>query len=322
MASRRRVNLDVAMGDGLDGDSVGSRATSSSNGTSSKLNEKGEKKESILSRHSTTYAWMAASILLMLWGWRFMSYNHASILLSCVDNSCSLTIKPPESRATTKVTFPPKQIVGANIVKTYKDGTVTDLHSHAHHHIHQSKHDKKMEKRPEKHRKSDDAYGPDEHGLYESYNIEFKTLQPQQRQDDDNDRYNDEETENSSLDELLQFAALDETTNNLVLHMRLFNVGQTRRRVRSIISRVNMYTQGKRDKLTVRENSTVAWQGIVAIIFGVFSLLISCLVTSFWDDLMLDDLPPSKTALASAQRKTTPGRHYGGYTGKVHTSRD
>lgn len=65
--------------------------------------------------------------------------------------------------------------------------------------------------------------------------------------------------------------------------MRKYNVGHRKRRVTSLMRSITNYADGKRDTLIIRENRNVAWQGIIGIIFGMFSFLLCLLIGEFWE---------------------------------------
>jgi len=46
---------------------------------------------------------------------------------------------------------------------------------------------------------------------------------------------------------------------------------------------ITNYADGKRDALIIREIRNVAWQGIIGIIFGMFSFLLCLLIGQFWE---------------------------------------
>lgn len=75
--------------------------------------------------------------------------------------------------------------------------------------------------------------------------------------------------------------AIKEADHQYRVIMRRYNVGHKRRRVTSLITKIKMYASGQKDTLTIRENRILAWQGILLIVFGVFSGLLSLLLGQF-----------------------------------------
>lgn len=69
-----------------------------------------------------------------------------------------------------------------------------------------------------------------------------------------------------------------------IIHPRDFNIGQTRRLPRSTVAKVNAYANGRKSSFVVRESRPVAWQGLVLLILGIFSLVLCLLLGQFWEE--------------------------------------
>lgn len=63
--------------------------------------------------------------------------------------------------------------------------------------------------------------------------------------------------------------------------VRKYNIGHTKRRVASFVNRINSYRLGNRQRLSIRENTNVIWQGIMGVVLGIFSFLLSLLLGQF-----------------------------------------
>jgi len=85
-----------------------------------------------------------------------------------------------------------------------------------------------------------------------------------------------------NLEMLGDFATL-ETEGQYMVTMRRYNVRDKRRRVSSLVNKVNLYINGTKDRLVIRENRNIVWQGIVGLVFGVFSLLLSLVLGQFFE---------------------------------------
>ena len=83
-----------------------------------------------------------------------------------------------------------------------------------------------------------------------------------------------------NLESILPFA-IQEADHQYRVIMRRYNIGHKRRRVAPLITKIKMYASGQKDRLVIRENRIVAWQGILLIVFGVFSGLLSLLLGQF-----------------------------------------
>jgi hypothetical protein len=84
------------------------------------------------------------------------------------------------------------------------------------------------------------------------------------------------------LEALGDFASV-ETEGQYMVTMRRYNVRDKRRRVSSLVNKINLYINGTKDRLVIRENRNIVWQGIVGIVFGVFSLLLSLVLGQFFE---------------------------------------
>mmetsp|Transcript_17897 Transcript_17897/g.22567 ORF Transcript_17897/g.22567 Transcript_17897/m.22567 type:complete len:463 (-) Transcript_17897:96-1484(-) len=65
--------------------------------------------------------------------------------------------------------------------------------------------------------------------------------------------------------------------------LRKYNIGHRKRRVQSLMRTIMNYAQGKRDRMTIRENRDICWQGIIGLVFGMFSFLLCVLIGQFVD---------------------------------------
>jgi hypothetical protein len=83
-----------------------------------------------------------------------------------------------------------------------------------------------------------------------------------------------------SLDELQEFIQPD-GIGRYTLVIRKYNIGHTKRRVGAIVNRINGYRQGNRQRLNIRENRNVIWQGILGMVLGIFSFLLSLLIGQY-----------------------------------------
>lgn len=164
-----------------------------------------------------------------------------------------------------------------------------------------NKHKKKKKQQRKKKNKSYAAkmFGPDENGYYASYTLVLRDPTP-----DLNDGENEEETSpsmkmaarhkamlhdpNSVAAQLAPFALrssgdeMDSLEYNL--HLRDFNIGQTRRLPRTAVAKINSYAKGRRSSFAIREARPVSWQGLTLLILGIFSLVLCLLLGQFWEE--------------------------------------
>lgn len=84
-----------------------------------------------------------------------------------------------------------------------------------------------------------------------------------------------------NLEPLVNYASLIETEGQYLVIMRRYNVRDRKRRVSSLVNKINLYSKGTKDRLIIRENRNIVWQGIVGMVFGIFSLLLSLILGQF-----------------------------------------
>lgn len=99
--------------------------------------------------------------------------------------------------------------------------------------------------------------------------------------DDPDDESGQYEADLSPLDE---FTYPDEDNNNRVIPMRKFNLGQTKRRTRTMKGKIDSFINLKRHQLIIKENAAVSWKGILALVFGLFLLMLTFLIGQFYEE--------------------------------------
>lgn len=150
--------------------------------------------------------------------------------------------------------------------------------------------------------------GPDRDGNYDSYILVFRDpLPPSFENGEEDDKSDPNESPsikmqrkmaaqhrsmtqdpNSLASLLAPFVIGDDYSSNTsteyFIHPRDFNVGQTRRLARTAVSKITAYTKGRRSTCILRENRPVAWQGLVLLILGIFSVVLCLLIGQFWEE--------------------------------------
>jgi len=148
--------------------------------------------------------------------------------------------------------------------------------------------------------------GPDTDGNYDSYVIILRDPLPPSDESDEEADPNESPSKkmqrqmaaahrfmsrdpNSLASLLAPFAiATDGGSNSdsteYVIHPRDFNMGQTRRMARTSVSKIIAYSKGRRSSCIIRESRPVAWQGLVLLIIGIFSLVLCLLLGQFWEE--------------------------------------
>ena len=227
--------------------------------------------------------------------------------LTCTSKSCELEITPPGPPKVTRITILREQIIRSDVVKVDADGEVVRVlegtaASGVMPHRYTSA-DKKKRGKAKGPRYDLGDKGPDEDGNYDSYVLVIRedgadTSASANEKEDGVDVDGDGDVSSGSEDGKTQRKPGKHPTNSLeplnriiepndkgeyIFHMRRFNLGQSRRKALSTVTRINSYIRNRRHKLAVRETKHVAWQAIVAIVLGLFSLILSLLCGQFFE---------------------------------------
>jgi hypothetical protein len=120
--------------------------------------------------------------------------------------------------------------------------------------------------------------GPDADGNYDSYTIHLRPPIQNEDRDDATAKYE------ADLQPIEQFTSQDENTENRVLNMRRFNLGHTKRRTATMTGKVDSYILQRRHQLVIKENAALSFKGIMALVLGLFGILMTALVGQLWDE--------------------------------------
>ncbi len=176
-------------------------------------------------------------------------------------------------------------------------------------------HDERRPRKPRDKRKNKQKYpkyktnqsgnwnsGPDANGNYDSYVIVLRNSLPiieneeengpndviasQRKQQQMAAQHRSAMNDPNSLSSLLAPFTLNTNADNMefTIHLRDFNLGNTRRPARSTVAQLNAWTKRRRAHCIVRESRPVAWQGLVLLILGIFSITLCLLIGQFWEE--------------------------------------
>mmetsp|Transcript_18388 Transcript_18388/g.31588 ORF Transcript_18388/g.31588 Transcript_18388/m.31588 type:complete len:447 (-) Transcript_18388:245-1585(-) len=147
--------------------------------------------------------------------------------------------------------------------------------------------------------------GPDADGNYDSYALVLRDPLPPSYESEEDEDPNESPSKRmqrrmeaqhqfmahdpNSLSSLLAPFTIAEKGSNgesmeYILHLREFNIGQTRRLARTAVAKINAYAKGRRSNCLIRESRPVAWQGLVFLILGIFSFVLCLLLGQFWEE--------------------------------------
>lgn len=243
-----------------------------------------------------TYYAALATISLIVWGYFELRGSNASIWLTCHAVECTLEISPPKRRKSVKFKFSRKQLVKSQTIKVDKYNNFVALDT-----------GKPPRYSTDARRTQSKARaGPDVDGNYDSYTIH---LRPPIKNEDPDDATAQYEVD---LHPIEQFTSPDENSDNRVLNMRSFNLGQTKRRTSTMTGKVDSYILQRRHQLMIKENAALSFMGIMALVLGLFGILMTALVGQLWDE------DPKKTGGPGTRRtkqqmkkvKASPGKRH------------
>ncbi len=117
----------------------------------------------------------------------------------------------------------------------------------------------------------------DQHAAKEhEYNVQLKQIYESKR------RLQRDRKDYPDLSILFEWAEWNGEQQYMVI-LRKFNIGHRKRRVQSLMKSIMNFAQGKRSRVTIRENRNITWQGILGLVFGMFSFLLCVLIGQFVD---------------------------------------
>jgi len=225
----------------------------------------------------------------------------ASIWLTCTAEDCTLQITPQGRRGTTEVDFARRQLLNAEPIKVDLDGNFvkkddSDPYSNMYR-------DPRRKKGKQKYRPGFEK-GPDKEGNYDSYHLVLQPLQDAEKNEEKAAGGTQEEDDDevvSDFSTIKEYTRVDDK-GQLVLQMRRFNLGETRRRTRIMVNKVDAYVKKRRHKLILKENAGLSFLGIFSMVFGLFVLCLTILLGQFMEE------PPKRRQGGPGARKKQPVR--------------
>jgi len=248
-----------------------------------------------------SYIWCFTSIFCTYWCWNHIWYHYATTFLECHDDECVLKILPPKRAKKLTLNLVRDQIVISEAAKVDVNGekdrgnfdSYTILFNQYGKLAHvdsfdvqkervQTKVDTMTEEQLEVMKKYGTAAFTDpdlrEQLLKHKTEIVEEAVDPVREEPKRQQQVLNYDLPNL---EALEPYATNLGSGEYLLVMRKYNVEHRRRRVTSLINKINLYASGKKNALTIRENRNVVWQAILGMIFGVFSLMFALLLGQY-----------------------------------------
>jgi len=276
-----------------------------------------------------TYVCLLAFLLCFWWGVRSIRYRNSHVHLDCQSLDCRLTILPAGWHRKVVAEFPRRQLLQAFAVKTDVDGNFVEANPKLDDDVVYAPH-KGRKTGKYKPKNAGHYKGPDKNGHYYSYAVVLQDKVPEQQQRRHEHREG-EPTNDLPAEETVKFGSdFDPYLVDLGdggkkrLIVRQFQIGQSKRRVRMMVSRIDGYIKQRRQRLIVKEQAVPSWQGILMIVLGLVGFLITLLVGQFWDEHLPGSAGPGvrrhsqqqqqqrrsvEQRRSSAYDRTTPSRY-------------
>lgn len=217
-----------------------------------------------------------------------------------------MQITPPGRGGGVEVDFARRQLVEAQAIKVDSEGKFVKLDDASDPVLTYRNKQKKGYKKNTNY-KQHYSGGPDKEGYYDSYHLVLRPGKADEDNMDENkkgEEDDDDKVEESTFDAIKEYTTLD-NEGRLVISMRRFSLGQTRRRTRILVNKVDSYVKQRRHKLVLKENSSVSVWGILQLVFGLLMLLLIILLGQF-----MEEPKPRRHGGPGARRQSgaTPGK--------------
>ena len=222
------------------------------------------------------------SLFVVIMGWRSLSYYSARLYVECTSTDCVITVRGVGGKAIKLAGIPRHQLLGGKAVKVNSFGTVVNLEVNLNEEWKYEDHSKKKKKG-----NSNNYKGPDKDGNYLTYVLMLKNKDLNGKLDLDNNSGGDvnEQVEKPvDLAPIMPFMFKPGTGNEYYIVFRQYGITQSRRRVRTMVQKVDSYAKRRRHKLTVKENTSPDWKAVLMLVLGSCACLVSLVMGIFWED--------------------------------------
>lgn len=249
-----------------------------------------------------SYAWTFGSLAGIIWAIRHILFHAATIYINCKEmNECTLKINPPGGKSI-YIPFVREQVIEASSIRVNINGDIPipgmdEKEYESYTILFRESGEKESELEALERELEKNSVPPDlmkemeqfgsaamtDPDLRAKFEAQIEAHKQKISQELDKERQKKKQSKSMPSLEAMKDYAIDQGNGEYRLTIRKFNIGETRRRVGPLISRVNSYASGKRDRLLLRENRAISALGVVGIVFSVFSFLVSLLFGQFYE---------------------------------------
>jgi hypothetical protein len=246
----------------------------------------------------------AAAFFLSAWsGWRWIRYSHASFYMNCQLTRCTVRMAPPGWDRPATLELNRRQVVAAYAVRSTRRGEFVSANPPLTDPYVAGREGKKNAQKKSSYK------GPDDEGNYVSFAVVFRDadksthegeddveLEPVRRflqvtEDKDREIYRAKDTKKTpgaavEPDKHIseEFGKPKPDVAEYRWIARTFRLAHSKRKVRTLTQKIDSYVRHRRQRLTVKETSAPAWQGIVLLIVGLCGFLLTCIVGQFREE--------------------------------------
>jgi hypothetical protein len=221
-----------------------------------------------------TYILLVSFLLSAYGGYRSLRYYNASVHMTCHAQECTLTITPLGRSKSLELQFARSQLVNAEPVKTLDDGTYLNIKPDLREEV-------KVYKGKQKYQYN--YKGPDKDGNYLSYALILRNANKTDSQQGQSSGETEGHFVERDISAVGKYAMqLDDGTYRLIL--RQFRISQSRRRIKTMIQKVESFVKYRREKLIVKENAPPSVRGIIMIVVGAVGFILTLLIGEIWHE--------------------------------------
>jgi hypothetical protein len=180
-----------------------------------------------------------------------------------------LEIFPPGNKKKCHVVFGREQLVKSQAIKVKRNGEFVNIDS--------GPIAPRVPKKKGMPTLSRSYNGPDVNGHYNDFTIIIRPPEDDKKPTDEDAEWFEKE-----LTALAPFSSKEDSSGNYVLRMRQYSLyKESSHHTRTLVTRIESYIKQRRHRLSIKENSPVSWQGLVAMLVGTFALLAGIMLGQF-----------------------------------------
>lgn len=235
---------------------------------------------------ATKASWITllTTLLMIYIGYRYIRYYNTGVNLDCQNaNICSLKLIHLGYKRPTSVKIGRHQILRSEPVKITKDGTFVSGNASIKVEYY-NPNTKKNKKNKYQNVNSLNYKGPDEDGNYLSYAIYFRDKSDNPIVHSEVEEIIDMEFDISDIHTYT--TETDTGEYRLIITQQVPDNHLSKRRIRTMTQKLDSYIHKRRPKISIREVSGPAWQGVLLIVIGTIGFILCTLLGQFHDEVI------------------------------------